>query len=176
MIAVLLIVADRAGWLPFHRSDDLAAYDGKVAVITRVIDGDTVEISLPDTNRETLTTKVRLWGIDCPEMPLAGRDAEPLADQATQWVEQLALHREVRLLLEPARMRDKYDRVLAHLWLADGRSINESLLEQGLARADDRWSHSMIRRYAQVELAARRRGAGIWALGESVSGNTAPAP
>jgi endonuclease YncB( thermonuclease family) len=66
------------------------------------------------------------------------------------------------LYLDPQRVRDAYVRVLAHVELLDGRSLNEALLEEGLARADDRWAHTRLTRYAQLELAARRAGAGVW--------------
>ena len=72
----------------------------------------------------------------------------------------------VLLVLEPHQQRDSFARVLAHVEIADdanaGRSLNEALLEAGLAKADDRWPHARLTRYAQLENAARRQRIGIW--------------
>ena len=66
------------------------------------------------------------------------------------------------LTLEPHRTRGSFGRLLAHAQLPDGSSLNEALLAAGLARADDRWPHSLVGRYAQLERIARREGLGIW--------------
>jgi endonuclease YncB( thermonuclease family) len=68
----------------------------------------------------------------------------------------------VILDLEPGRPRDSFARVLAHITLDDGRSLNEQMLEAGLAKADDRWPHGKLVRYAQLDMAARKRGVGVW--------------
>jgi endonuclease YncB( thermonuclease family) len=52
--------------------------------------------------------------------------------------------------------------MLAHIELPDRTKLNEALLEAGLAKIEDRWPHALLTRYAQLELAAKRRGAGIW--------------
>ena len=163
VVLALLIIADRRGWLLVRDADDLPAYHGRLASVSRVIDGDTIEVNLPDSLHENApATRVRLWGIDCPEMPHFDQAEEPLAREATNLAIQMVQGREVRLYLEPQRPRDSYGRVLAHVESGDGRSLNEALLEAGLARADDRWPHTRLTRYAQVELAARRAEVGLW--------------
>ena len=163
VVLALLIIADRRGWLLVRDADDLPAYHGRLALVSRVIDGDTIEISVPDSMADgAATTRVRLWGIDAPEMPHFDQAEEPLAREATNLAIGMVQGREVRLYLEPQRPRDSYGRVLAHVESSDGRSLNEALLEAGLARADDRWPHTRLTRYAQVELAARRAQVGLW--------------
>lgn len=163
LLVVGLLVADRRGWLLVRDVDDLAAYHGRTARVSRVIDGDTIEVALRDDLNHAPQTRVRLWGINCPELAHFGGAEQPLAREAKD----LALHtvgeRDVMLFLEPQRPRDSFGRVLAHIETTDGRSLNEALLEAGLARADDRWPHTRLTRYAQVELAARRKGVGMWA-------------
>src|SRR5687767_3856980 len=47
-----------------YRGDDWGKFDGRTAVVSHVVDGDTVRIRVPpDTSEET----VRLLGIDAPE-------------------------------------------------------------------------------------------------------------
>jgi micrococcal nuclease len=105
---------------------------------------------------------VRLWGIDCPEAANFGKPAQLWADEATALATSLCDQQKVILKLEYDRPRDSFSRVLAHVELADGRVLNEVLLEAALAKADDRWPHSRLVRYAQVEMAARKRRIGVW--------------
>lgn len=160
----LLSAADRAGWLLASRPDgDL--YHLISARVVRVIDGDTIEVRLADHIMRTDTTRVRLIGIDCPEIAhptYSALPADPFADEATALMRDLVEDRVVTLRLEPQRTRDRYDRLLAHVDLEDGTSVAEQLLSEGLARQDDRWNHSMLMRYRQLELSARRAGRGMW--------------
>jgi micrococcal nuclease len=162
LCVVALVMADRNGWLLLRSPDDLAAYHRMRSTVTRVIDGDTIEVDLPDTLNHRPATRIRLWGVDCPEAANFGKPAHSWADEATQLARSMCDEREVFLDLEPHRPRDSFGRVLAHVELIDGRSLNEALLEAGLATADDRWPHSRLVRYAQLERTARTKRLGVW--------------
>ncbi len=162
-LLVLLVLADRAGCLLARGGDDLRTYHGTRAAVAAVIDGDTLEIDIRDLRQGRSLTRVRLWGVDCPEGAGPGRAAEPLAAEATAFVQSAADGREVVLQLEPARTRDPYGRLIAHVELPDGSSLNEALLAAGLARADERWPHALLDRYAAAQRAARLERRGIWA-------------
>ncbi len=159
----VLIVADRQGWLLVRRPDDLANYQGLRARVVSVVDGDTLEIDVRDALNERPTTQVRLWGLDCPEPARFERPAEPGAEEARAFAQALALDQVVTLSLESHRPRGTLGRILAHVELPDGSSLNEELLAAGVARIDDRWPHSRLTRYAQAERAARRQEIGLWA-------------
>ncbi len=160
----LLSTLDRAGWLLADQPDgDL--YHLIAAQIVRVIDGDTIEVQIPDHLKNTETTRVRLIGIDCPEIAhpaFSNQPAQPFAAEATAMTQRLVEGRTVRLRLEPQSTRDIYGRLLAHVDLEDGTNLAEHLLSEGLARREDRWNHSMLMRYRQLELAARRAHRGMW--------------
>jgi micrococcal nuclease len=158
----LLLAADHRGWLLVRDAHDLPRYHGRIANVERVIDGDTIDIALPDELSDAEVTRIRLWGIDCPELAHFDQPEQPLARDAKTLAVEMVEGREVRLFLEAHQPRDSFGRVLAHVELTDGRSLNEALLEAGLARADDRWPHARLTRYAQVELAARRAKIGMW--------------
>lgn len=163
-ILATLSVLDRRGLL-LARPPDANSYHLLTARVTRVIDGDTLVIDRPDPNHDSETTRVRLWGIDCPESAHPGpppRPAEPFAEEATEFVRNLVEGQFVTLRLEPHRTRDRYGRLLAHVDLQDGTNLAIALLQAGLARDDDRWVHSMIELYHQQGWQARRRGAGFW--------------
>ncbi|MHC4590774.1 MAG: thermonuclease family protein [Planctomycetota bacterium] len=147
-LLIALVIADRSGWLLVRQPDDMTVYHGAAVRVARVIDGDTFEIQIPDRLHHRPVTQVRLWGVDSPEAAGRNRPPEPFGP--------------VTLTLEPHRTRGSFGRLLAHAQLPDGSSLNEALLAAGLARADDRWSHSLVGRYAQLERVARREGLGIW--------------
>ena len=163
VVLMLLVIADRSGWLLVKDVDDMAAYHGARAPVTRVIDGDTIEVALPDASSGRPVTRVRLWGIDCPEMPRRGETAEPWAEEATIATSRFCDDTVVLLWLEPHRTRGTHGRVLAHVELPDGALLSERLLEAGLAVVDERWPHQHLTEYAQAQNVARREGAGLWA-------------
>ncbi|SMP42037.1 thermonuclease family protein [Desulfonatronum lacustre] len=89
-----------------------------------VPDGDTIH--LQDGNR------VRLLGIDAPEM---GRDGGPdqyYARESRDYLRRLIDGRSVRLETD-GQEPDRYGRLLAYVFLPDGRMANEVLVEEGLA-------------------------------------------
>ena len=161
-ILVALIIADQNGLLLVPKIDDLAAYDGIHAKVIRVIDGDTIEIDRPDALSDRPVTRIRLWGLDCPETATPDRPAEPFAKEATELARSLVADQTVTLRLESHRTRGTFGRVLAHVQLQDGSSFNEAILSAGLAVTDERWPHSLLGRYAQLQRAAKRQSLGIW--------------
>ena len=159
------VAADRMGVFGDVRMgpSEMAVYDDRVVTVVRVIDGDTLDVDVPDGERAT--TRVRLWGIDTPEMawPEQGRDEpEPFAEEATAFVRELVEGQAVTLHVEPQRVRGRYGRLIAHVRLADGRLLNELLVERGLAEAETRWAHDELDRYLAAERRARLAGRGIW--------------
>lgn len=97
------------------------------AAITRYVDGDTVHVRMPcpPPGPEADET-VRLTGIDTPEV------GEPGAAEATGYVRQLTRGETVYLAFD-FRRRDRFGRLLAYIYLADGSMLNVRLLECGLA-------------------------------------------
>jgi endonuclease YncB( thermonuclease family) len=161
----LLALADRRGWLLVPPAD-LQTYDGRQVLVERVVDGDTLIVAVPDAREGTATTRVRLWGIDAPELArpfdTPPSPAEPLAAEAAEALRRLVEGREVRLILEPGRPRGYYGRVLAHVALPDGQLAAESLVVAGLARADDRSPHKYLDRLMQLQTRAQRDRLGLW--------------
>lgn len=162
IVLIALVVADQRGWLLVRAHDDFRAYHGVVAAVTRVIDGDTFEIALPDALHGTIVTRVRLCGVDCPELGAFGEPDQPYAADAAALATATLHGAAITLELEAHQTRDSFGRLLAHALLADGERLSERLLQAGLARAEERWPHSRLVRHAQLEAAARRTKTGIW--------------
>lgn len=153
---------DRAGLLAAPTSD-AKRYDGATTSVVRVIDGDTVIVEIPDPKENSKPTRVRLWGVDAPELARNGAPAEEFAVEAKDRASALIGAGEVILRLESHRERDRWGRVLAHVELANGDSLAAELIEAGLVEADDRWPHRWDAWYERIERDARRSGVGMWA-------------
>jgi len=141
---------------------DLARYHGRTFTVTRVVDGDTLYIDTPDGGRPT--TKVRLLGIDAPEMGNDEKGAMYYAGEAAQFVRQTAIGTSVTVYLDEAgRTRGSYGRLLAYVELPDGGLLNDALLAEGLAYADLRFRHSRYQKCKQLEATSRSLRSGLWA-------------
>lgn len=141
---------------------DLNRYHRKAFTVIRVVDGDTLHISVPDG--DSSMTKVRLLGIDAPERNDEEAGQMYYAPEATQFAQQLVCGRSVMLYLdETAGTRGRYGRLLAYVALPDGRILNDVLLLEGCAYADLRFRHSRYQRYQQFEATARSLQKGLWA-------------
>lgn len=92
----------------------------ETCTVARVTDGDTIVC--------TDGTRVRLLSIDAPEM-----DQGPLGRAAQAYLEAiLPPGSEARLETDVERL-DRYDRLLAYVYRADGRMVNRLMVRQGFA-------------------------------------------
>ncbi len=139
---------------------DLEKYHGKTFAVINVVDGDTIDIDIPDGKNNY--TRIRLWGIDTPESKKPNAPVAYFGPQASDFTKKLTLGKQVTVYLEKHRTRGKFGRVLAYVQLPDGRFLNEVLLAEGFAYADLRFRHSFYNRYPQLEAAARSQKKGLW--------------
>ena len=141
------------------------------AVVTRVVDGDTVEARIDGDVED-----VRLIGVDTPETVKPGAPVECFGQQASRFTHGALEGRRVRLVFGAER-RDVYDRLLAYVYLPRrtldvpphvqspqrGQLFNAILVRRGLARTltippNDRFAPRLRR----LDLAAARAGRGLW--------------
>ncbi|MFA5168348.1 MAG: DUF1016 N-terminal domain-containing protein [Candidatus Omnitrophota bacterium] len=99
-------------------------YTYKVDVV-EVIDGDTLKASIPLGFGFTTVQKLRLRGLDAPEIESAeGKEAKGFLEK------QFAKSKTPVLIR--TRKSDKYDRYLVDVWIAN-RYLNQELIDEGLA-------------------------------------------
>ena len=127
----------------------------ETATIRYIHDGDTLH--LLDGR------KVRLIGINTPELARDSKPAEPYAVAATDALKALFKDDKSIALLYGKDRKDHYGRFLAHALLADGQNVQIILLKQGLAQVitippNTRFASC----YLEVEHQARCDKAGLW--------------
>lgn len=149
--ALLFVSATASGACPADRFDALSH-------VTYVFDGDTVELAGG--------TRVRLIGVDTPELSHDGKPEQPFARKARKALSDLLANHghNVRLRYDKRR-HDHYGRTLAHVYLDNGTSVSATLLSRGLGTAfvvpPDVWNAKC---YREAERTAQRSNSGIWDL------------
>ncbi len=126
------------------------------AVITRAVDGDTVEARV-----DGHTEDVRYIGVDTPESVKPDTPVQCYALAASHFNEDLVEGERVRLEFDAER-RDVYGRLLAYVRL-DGRFVNAELVRRGYARTltippNTRYADL----FARLEREASADGRGLW--------------
>ena len=163
-VIISLVVADRAGLFGARPLDDRAKYEGVACRVVRVVDGDTLDVDIPDG--PNAHTRIRLWGVDTPEAHRPYTPVQHFAPEASDFTERLTMGREVTLRLEPARRtRDnpEYNRLLAYVILPDERMLNRLLVAQGYGYADPRYQHTFMDDFLDLQDQAHAAGRGLWA-------------
>ena len=130
--------------------------EGVRATVLRVVDGDTIEVSLDGEEED-----VRYIGVDTPESVKPGTPVQCYAKRASHFNESLVEGRRVRLVFD-AEHRDVYGRLLAYVYVGD-RFVNATLVRRGYARTltippNDRFAA----RFRHLERDAARAGRGLW--------------
>jgi micrococcal nuclease len=127
------------------------------AEVLRVIDGDTIEVELGGEEEN-----VRYIGIDTPESAIPGEPVECYGKEAAAANEELVGGETVRLVFDAER-RDHYGRLLAYVY-AGGTFVNARLVADGYATTlEIEPNTSRAGRLGELEAAAGREGAGLWA-------------
>ncbi|MXY05613.1 MAG: thermonuclease family protein [Gammaproteobacteria bacterium] len=131
------------------------------ASVVAVADGDTVTV-LRQTAAGPRQVRVRLTEIDAPErgQPWGTRARRALADKVFRQTVQVV-----------ASGEDRYGRMLARLYVADGDTLSGRDVNREMVREGHAW---VYRRYATEnwlpdEAAARDSGLGLWSLGVGAS-------
>ena len=126
-----------------------SAWSGKCVGVS---DGDTISVM-----HEGKAEKIRLYGIDCPEM------GQSFGKRAKQFTSDMVFGKIVAI--KPTD-RDRYGRTVAWVY-TDSIFLNKELLKAGLA-----WHY---KKYSQdddlaiLELVARKKGIGLWSEPRAIS-------
>ena len=120
--------------------------EGKVI---KVYDGDTLTIL---TNQNE-TEKIRLEGIDCPEL------SQDFGKEARDYTSKLTLNRNVTIYVKSI---GRYGRKIALVILPNGKVLNDLLLKNGYA-----WhykAYNQEKKFEDLENEAKSKKIGLWEL------------
>jgi len=127
----------------------------ETVTIDHVYDGDTVKLA---DGR-----KLRLIGINTPETASRNKTAQPYANQARHYFDELIKESKTVQIRYGVQKKDRYGRLLAHIFLIDKRNISALMLQKGYARAlhmpPNNWQFQC---YAQLDKHAQKFKIGLW--------------
>jgi len=149
MLAAALLLAGTA-----HAGSFSVLGQSRWVTVRYVVDGDTF------TTRHG--EKVRLLGINTPEVAHGREPGQPYGRRARSRLRELIDHKTVQLFTDRDQ-RDRYGRLLAQVYRRDGTWINAALVRDGYAHVytfapNFRWTGRLLEQEA-VALQQRR---GIW--------------
>ncbi|HEY4228455.1 MAG TPA: thermonuclease family protein [Candidatus Limnocylindrales bacterium] len=134
---------------------------GMPAKVIRVVDGDTIHARLNGKDED-----VRIIGLDSPETSKPNTPVECFAREATAAAKRLLRPGDhILLQADPTQAkRDRFGRLLAHVFLANGTLFAETMIRHGWAVHDIYGGVPSIHadRLAAAQDAAKAAQAGLW--------------
>lgn len=155
--------------VPLVASDRCA--QPREVIVSRVLDGDTFDIVSPSGGDGDEPERVRMLGIDAPE--IAHPPDDPLPEcggpEAAEELRRL-IEGQIVLLTFDRTCQGVFGRTLAYVWTnrqlneEEPMSVNQELVEDGFVRVFDEDFGQILFQddYLQSEALARSRGLGIW--------------
>ena len=119
-----------------------SCYNFRVVEINKVLDGDTIDVTIDLGFDLYKKERVRVAGVDTPEKRTRDLEEKELGIDATNWLKEklegaLAGDDDLVIRTELVGGVGKYGRLLGWLYLGDGSvSLNEQMIEEGYA-----WSY-----------------------------------
>ena len=120
-----------------------SCYNFRVTEINRVLDGDTIDVTIDLGFDLYKKERVRIAGVDTPEKRTRNLEEKELGIDATNWLKEkldgaIAGDDELTIRTELVGGVGKYGRLLGWLYIGDGNvSLNEKMIEEGYAWAYD---------------------------------------
>ncbi len=152
------------GWwlfflLPLLPAPVASQNDSAVVQVVLVIDGNTIQVCCVFGDRE----KVRYIGINTPEIHHPMKGIEPFGKEAAEANRKLVDGKTVRLEFDVQQV-DRYNRLLAYVYLEDRTFVNAWLVEHGFAQVmtvPPNVKHQEL--FLRLQRDAREAGRGLWA-------------
>jgi len=132
--------------------------------VIRVVDGDTIVL---DTK-----AKVRLLGVDTPELHHPKKPVQCFAQEAKDFTTRQVLNQKVKLTFEGQR-QDRYGRILAWVWYGPKlkKLLNAEIIKWGYGFSYRKYPTSRLEEFNRLEKEARENQRGLWSP-KTCSGKT----
>jgi micrococcal nuclease len=132
--------------------------DSATVQVVRVIDGDTIQVCCVFGDRVT----VRYVGVDTPEIHHPMKGVERAGKEASEANRKLVDGKTVRLEFDVQQV-DRYNRLLAYVFLEEGTFVNAWRVENGYAvvmTIPPNVKHQEL--FLKLQREAREAGRGLW--------------
>lgn len=134
--------------------------NNNLAKVVKVVDGDTIDINLNNK-----TERIRLIGMDSPEIVDPEKPVQCYGREASDKAKIILTGKSVRLETDPSQDdRDIYGRLLRYIFLKDGTNFDEMMIAQGFAHE---YTYKVPYKYQAefktAQLQAQDQKLGMWA-------------
>ncbi|MFC4075732.1 thermonuclease family protein [Salinithrix halophila] len=127
------------------------------AKVTRVIDGDTIEVKTESGSQE----KVRLVGVNTPETNHPKIGVEAYGKEASHFTKRRLAGQDIALETDTEK-RDRYGRLLAYVWRGE-EMFNATLLKKGMAQMMTVPPNVKYQKtFLQLQREAQKEETGLW--------------
>jgi micrococcal nuclease len=130
---------------------------GRVKV---VYDGDTLKVRFDDGQE----WRVRLIGIDAPEIGDVRKDMKFKAEMSKRFTFYYLYRKKIRLSYE-SELFDSYGRILAYIWTDEQELFNKFIISEGFASAYANSRFAYREEFKEAEKEARQQEKGYWKHG-----------
>jgi micrococcal nuclease len=126
--------------------------------VTRVVDGDTLKVSIGGEEQT-----IRLIGVDTPESVDPRRPVECFGKEASEFVKGRVEGKQVKLVTDSTQSdRDRYDRLLRYVYVGD-EMLNREIIAQGYGfEYTVGTKHLFADEFRELEEQARNQEIGLW--------------
>ncbi len=157
--ALLMLITGLVISLDKEDENVLGEYVGDYYKVVKVVDGDTLVVE-----RNGREDKVRLIGVDTPELKHPRKEVECFAIEASKKAKDLLLGKRVKLADDPSQYdKDRYGRLLRYVYLPDGIFVNELLIKEGYAyEYTYQTKYAFQEEFKQAEEQAKDGRIGLW--------------
>ena len=110
-------------------------YEYFVKEVTKVVDGDTIDVIIDLGFSIMFSSRVRLAGIDTPESRTTDKAEKALGLESKKYLaDRLKTAKNIVIKTEKLDSSEKYGRILAWLYIdGEGNSVNHEMIEKGYA-------------------------------------------
>ena len=110
-------------------------YEYRVKTVTKIVDGDTIDVVIDLGFDISFSSRVRLAGIDTPESRTRDLKEKALGLESKDYLKKrLEQATNIVIRTEKVNSSEKYGRILAWLYLdGETKSVNHEMIEKGYA-------------------------------------------
>jgi micrococcal nuclease len=128
--------------------------------VAKVVDGDTIDVLIDGQK-----ARIRLIGLDTPEVVDPRRPVQCFGREASKRMTQLVNGKKVRLERDPTQAdRDKYGRLLRYVFLPDGTNVAQQMIREGYGHEYTyHLPYKYQKQFKEAERYARDHALGLWA-------------
>lgn len=157
VLAGVFWIANQQGWLNQTTQNAQESAPGSYRIVS-FEDGDTISVDMNGT-----TERIRMIGVDTPETQDPRVPVQCFGKAASSFTKTLIGSSTVRLESDQKNTdRDRYNRLLRYVFLADGRLVNAEIIKAGYGFAYTLFPFEKLDEFRDYERQAREQSKGLW--------------